>query len=321
MLGDTAVAVHPDDERYKDLIGKTVVLPLVGREIPIIADEYADPEKGSGAVKITPAHDFNDYQVYKRHPEIGLINIFDAQGAAQRARCRRRTAASTASSRASASSPTWRRGPARQDRAHGARRSACPARRRRHRAVAHRPVVRQRGRAGQARHRGGRETARPSSCRRTGRRPTSSGCATSSPGASRARSGGATRSRPGTGPTARSSWRNSEEAAHAQARAHYATAPSSTSPRLRGEGRGEGQPHTAAQVSAPHPSPFPVRTGRGSDVVLTRDEDVLDTWFSSALWPFSTLGWPDTDEGARSASIPPARSSPASTSSSSGSRA
>src|SRR5947209_3057771 len=78
MLGDTAVAVHPSDPRYKDLIGRRVVLPLVGREIAIIADEYANPEKGSGAVKITPAHDFNDYQVYKRHPEIGLINIFDA---------------------------------------------------------------------------------------------------------------------------------------------------------------------------------------------------------------------------------------------------
>jgi valyl-tRNA synthetase len=77
MLGDTAVAVHPDDERYQGLIGKTVVLPLVGREIPIVADGYADPRKGSGAVKITPAHDFNDYQVYKRHPEIGLINILD----------------------------------------------------------------------------------------------------------------------------------------------------------------------------------------------------------------------------------------------------
>jgi valyl-tRNA synthetase len=79
MLGDTAVAVHPDDERYTCLIGKTVRLPLVGREIPIVADEYADPEKGSGAVKITPAHDFNDYKVYKRHPEIGLISILDAQ--------------------------------------------------------------------------------------------------------------------------------------------------------------------------------------------------------------------------------------------------
>jgi valyl-tRNA synthetase len=79
MLGDTAVAVHPDDERYQALIGETVVLPLVGREIPIVADSYADPKKGSGAVKITPAHDFNDYLVYTRHPEIGLINILDAK--------------------------------------------------------------------------------------------------------------------------------------------------------------------------------------------------------------------------------------------------
>ncbi|HEY7085601.1 MAG TPA: valine--tRNA ligase [Hyphomicrobiaceae bacterium] len=77
MLGDTAVAVHPNDARYKDLVGRTVVLPLVGREIPIIADEYSDPEKGSGAVKITPAHDFNDYEVGKRH-SLPLINIFDA---------------------------------------------------------------------------------------------------------------------------------------------------------------------------------------------------------------------------------------------------
>ncbi|MES0402036.1 MAG: valine--tRNA ligase [Hyphomicrobium sp.] len=76
MLGDTAVAVHPDDERYKDLVGKTVLLPLVGREIPIVADEYSDPEKGSGAVKITPAHDFNDFEVGKRH-DLAQINIFD----------------------------------------------------------------------------------------------------------------------------------------------------------------------------------------------------------------------------------------------------
>jgi valyl-tRNA synthetase len=78
MLGDTAVAVHPEDERYKDLIGKKVVLPLVGREIPIVADDYSDPKIGSGAVKITPAHDFNDYQVGKRH-NLPLENIFDAK--------------------------------------------------------------------------------------------------------------------------------------------------------------------------------------------------------------------------------------------------
>ncbi len=77
MLGDTAVAVHPDDERYKDLIGKSVLLPIVGRRIPIIADAYSDPEKGSGAVKITPAHDFNDFEVGRRH-NLPMINILDA---------------------------------------------------------------------------------------------------------------------------------------------------------------------------------------------------------------------------------------------------
>jgi len=75
MLGDVAVAVHPEDERYKDLIGKHAILPLVGRRIPIVADEYSDPEKGTGAVKITPAHDFNDFEVGKRH-KLPLINIF-----------------------------------------------------------------------------------------------------------------------------------------------------------------------------------------------------------------------------------------------------
>ena len=76
MLGDTAVAVHPDDERYKAVVGKAVRLPIVNRPIPIIADEYPDPEKGSGAVKITPAHDFNDFAVGKRH-SLPMINIFD----------------------------------------------------------------------------------------------------------------------------------------------------------------------------------------------------------------------------------------------------
>jgi valyl-tRNA synthetase len=78
MLGDTAVAVHPTDERYLHLQGKRVRLPLVGRLIPIVADEYSDPEKGTGAVKITPAHDFNDFEVGKRHG-LPLINVLDAQ--------------------------------------------------------------------------------------------------------------------------------------------------------------------------------------------------------------------------------------------------
>jgi len=85
LLGDAAVAIHPNDERYKHLLGEFVELPLTSRRIPIIADEYVDPEFGTGCVKITPAHDFNDYEVWTRHrntsvmqdlPHGGLINIF-----------------------------------------------------------------------------------------------------------------------------------------------------------------------------------------------------------------------------------------------------
>ncbi|TMJ90066.1 MAG: valine--tRNA ligase [Alphaproteobacteria bacterium] len=78
MLGDVAVAVHPEDERYRQLVGKHAILPLVGRRIAIIADEYSDPEKGTGAVKITPAHDFNDFEVGRRH-QLPLVNILDAE--------------------------------------------------------------------------------------------------------------------------------------------------------------------------------------------------------------------------------------------------
>ncbi|WP_173931495.1 valine--tRNA ligase [Chelativorans sp. Marseille-P2723] len=80
MLGDTGVAVHPDDERYRHLVGRNVVLPIVGRRIPIVADEYSDPEKGSGAVKITPAHDFNDFEVGRRH-RLPAINIMSVEAA------------------------------------------------------------------------------------------------------------------------------------------------------------------------------------------------------------------------------------------------
>ena len=79
MLGDSGVAVHPGDDRYKHLLGKNVVLPLVGRLIPIVADEYSDPEKGTGAVKITPAHDFNDFDVGKRH-DLRQVNVLDQFG-------------------------------------------------------------------------------------------------------------------------------------------------------------------------------------------------------------------------------------------------
>jgi valyl-tRNA synthetase len=74
MLGDSAVAVHPDDERYKNIVGEEIILPIVGRRIPIIADDYVDPEFGTGCVKITPAHDFNDYEIGKRH-DLPMYNI------------------------------------------------------------------------------------------------------------------------------------------------------------------------------------------------------------------------------------------------------
>jgi valyl-tRNA synthetase len=80
MLGDTGVAVHPEDERYAGLVGKFVELPIVGRRVPIVADEYANPEKGSGAVKITPAHDFNDFEVGKRagHTPLNILTAVAA---------------------------------------------------------------------------------------------------------------------------------------------------------------------------------------------------------------------------------------------------
>ena len=80
MLGDSAVAVHPDDDRYRDLVGKEVVLPLVERRIPVVADDYVDPEFGSGCVKITPAHDFNDYELGVRH-DLPIYNVLDDDAA------------------------------------------------------------------------------------------------------------------------------------------------------------------------------------------------------------------------------------------------
>ncbi|MGH7121560.1 MAG: valine--tRNA ligase [Acetobacteraceae bacterium] len=82
MLGDVAVAVHPDDARYRALVGQQVILPLVGRRVPIIADSYSDPEKGTGAVKITPAHDFNDFKVGERH-DLAMPSVLDKEARIQ----------------------------------------------------------------------------------------------------------------------------------------------------------------------------------------------------------------------------------------------
>ena len=169
MLGDTAVAVNPEDERYADLIGKHVILPLVGRRIPIVADEYSDPEKGSGAVKITPAHDFNDFEVGTPAqpaadqrvrpgglPRPGRQRGLSARPAGRLGAARGRIAQRRPFRRAQAD-----RGAAggfrlpRADRAEHAHGAAWRPLRRRDRAVSDRPVVCRRQDHGAARDRGG----------------------------------------------------------------------------------------------------------------------------------------------------------------------
>ncbi len=160
MLGDTAVAVHPDDKRYRHLIGRRVRLPLVGRLIAIVGDDYSDPEKGAGAVKITPAHDFNDFEVAKRHEAEGArpINILDGQAKVFLRGNHRllRRVGERSRPRAAHRRPRWPgplrrpgadrrndgpRRPPRQDRAARPLRAARRPLERRHRALAHRSVV------------------------------------------------------------------------------------------------------------------------------------------------------------------------------------
>ncbi len=275
MLGDTAVAVHPDDERYKHLVGKNVILPLVGRRIPIIADEYSDPEKGSGAVKITPAHDFNDFEVGKRHG-LPMINVLgpDARLVLDANPDFTKDVERSAELDSNDSRIAWRvplrraqddrraargAGPDREDRAACPHRAARRPLQRRDRAVPHRPVVCRCRDPGQAGHRRGE--ARPHRVRAE-------------------ELGDDLLPLDGEHP----------------ALVHLAPAVVGPSdPRLvraRRQGlRRRGRAGGSARLAKEH---------YGKEVALKRDEDVLDTWFSSALWPFSTLGWPDkTPELAR----------------------
>ena len=158
MLADTAIAVNPDDERYKHLIGRTAILPLVGRELPIIADDYVKPEFGTGALKITPGHDPNDFEIGRRHglPEISVIGE-DGRMIAEAGRALRGPHGEGGAGRRRRGARSG--GPPRQKRGVPARGAVLAPLRRAHRA-AHQPaVVHANGRAGAAGDRRRRRTA------------------------------------------------------------------------------------------------------------------------------------------------------------------
>ena len=290
MLGDIAVAVHPENERLKHLIGKTAILPLVGRRIPIIADEYADPEKGSGAVKITPAHDFNDFEVGRRH-DLPLINVLDARGTARSARQRgvparcaassatRRDAvactASIASRRARGSLSTWRR-------------AACSTRSSRRRTpcrTATAPAwciepfltdqwyvdAKTLAQPAIEAVRDGRTVFVPKQWETT----FFNWMENIQPWCISRQIWWGHQIPAWYGPDGKVFVAETEDDAVAEALAHYTEIEEITV---------EDGHDIAAD---------PERRARFANEYLQRDEDVLDTWFSSALWPFSTLGWPD----------------------------
>ncbi len=250
MLGDTAVAVHPDDDRYRDLVGKHVALPLANRRIPIVADEYADPAQGSGAVKITPAHDFNDFEVGRRH-ELEMVNIFDE------------------SARLNENAPEAYRG---LDRFEA-----------RKRVVADLEALGLVDRVEQQTHsipygdRGG-VPIEPFLTDQW-----YADAATLAKPAIAAVEEGRTRFVPEHWTKTYFEWmRNIQPWCISRQLWWGHQIPAWYGP--DGSVFVEESEEAAAESAAAH---------YGERVTLTRDDDVLDTWFSSGLWPFSTLGWPD----------------------------
>ena len=250
MLGDTAVAVHPDDERYRDLIGKHAILPLVGRRLPIVADEYTDPEQGSGAVKITPAHDFNDFEVGRRHG-LEMVNIFDA------------------SARINDNAPAAYRG---LDRFEARRKvvTDLDAAGRLAKIADHRHTVPHGDRSGTVVepwltdqwYVDAQTLAKP---------------------AIAAVEDGRTRFVPENWSKTYFEWmRNIQPWCISRQLWWGHQIPAWYGP--------DGEIFVAMEEAAAIAA---ARAHYGEDTELARDQDVLDTWFSSALWPFSTLGWPD----------------------------
>jgi valyl-tRNA synthetase len=285
MLGDVAVAVHPDDERYRHLVGRHAVLPLVGRRIPIVADEYSDPEKGTGAVKITPAHDFNDFEVGRRH-DLPLVNVLDAQAHLKLAR-------NEAFLREVPSSPELDQTLAydgldrfvvRKEIVQRLEAAGLLAKIESHThtvphgdrsAVVIEPFLTDQwyvdakalAAPAIAAVRGARTVFVPRNWEAT----YFNWMENIQPWCISRQLWWGHQIPAWYGPDGKVFVAESEDEARSQAIAHY-VADGTISSEAAAEMRHEGAKST----------------------LLTRDEDVLDTWFSSALWPFSTLGWPDT---------------------------
>ncbi len=258
MLGDTAVAVHPDDPRYADLVGRTVVLPITGRRVPVIADTYSDPEKGTGAVKITPAHDFNDFAVAQRH-ELAMPSVIDRAG--------RITLAEIGDS-----GSDFLRSLEGEDR-FAARRAIVAELERLEvleRTEKHTHPVPHGDRSGAVIeplltvqwYCNAGQLAKP---------------------AIAAVEQGRTRFVP-------QQWENTFFAWMRDIQPWCISRQLWWGHRIPAWYAPDGTVFVARDAGA---AAEKARETYGSDVALTQDEDVLDTWFSSALWPFTTLGWPE----------------------------
>jgi valyl-tRNA synthetase len=273
MLGDTAVAVHPEDARYRDLVGRRAVLPLVGRAIPIVADEHSDPEKGTGAVKITPAHDFDDFEVGRRHG-LPMASVLDAE-----ARVAVAEIEEVLREVEGVSDPAFVRGLAGQDR-FAARKAIVE------RLEALGLLERAEPHTHQVPH--GDRGGVPLEPRLT--MQWYCDAATLAQPAIRAVETGETVFVP-------RQWENTFFAWMRDIQPWCISRQLWWGHRIPAWYAPDGEvfvERTEAEAQAA------ARARYGRDVPLTRDEDVLDTWFSSALWPFSTLGWPErTREVAR----------------------
>ena len=274
MLGDTAVAVHPDDERYTSLIGKKLRLPLVGRLIPIVADDYSDPEKGTGAVKITPAHDFNDFEVGKRHG-LRLINVLDAQA--------RMTLGANADFHEGV------------DPSHELA-ATVAALDGQDRFAARKLVVEMMEACGLLDGIDDHKHMVPHGDRSNAvlePRLTDQwyvDAKTLAQPALAAVREGRTSFVPKNWEKTYFDWLDNIQPWCVSRQLWWGH-------RIPAWYDADGNVYVAESEEAAHAA---ARNRTGADVALTRDEDVLDTWFSSALWPFSTLGWPDeTPELAR----------------------